>query len=64
MRAERIEKDVARRTEQHLEELARLQELREDVIKQLRALLQDVADRYGERVSEDGDAIALIEAPQ
>lgn len=66
-RADRIEKDMARRTEQHLGELARLEALREDVIRQLRALLQDVADRYGEGMSEDEEVdggVALIEAPQ
>lgn len=51
-RAERIEKDVARRTEQQLDELARLEALRENLIKELRAFLEDLANHYGQHMSE------------
>lgn len=66
-RAERVEKDMARRIEQHLDELARLEALRNDVIKTLRASLEEVANRYGASIGEDsepGDAARLAEARQ
>lgn len=54
-RAESIERDVGRRTEHHLHELARLEALRDDVVSRLRALLETVADYYGEDKAEDTD---------
>jgi hypothetical protein len=52
-RAESIEKDIARRTEQHLHDLARLEAFREGVVTRFRDLLETVADRYDDNMSED-----------
>jgi cell division initiation protein len=66
-RAARIEKDAASRAERRVGELARLEALRNDLSKVLRALLEDLANRYDDTMRENlerEDAAALAEAQQ
>lgn len=62
-RADRLEEDAARRGADHLAEIARLEELRDELIARLRRMLETLASRYADPAAspmeaEPDDAVA------